>query len=112
MFLLARAQIIDELETTVPRALRQPSWEPQYIHFLQVNREDGLVEDLEGAEVTDEKPDDSAERLAAVEESLAEAQKQIRSLLTLQQALVEHLLPAEKVKELQGVCEAGGEEGK
>lgn len=36
VFLLARAQIIDELETTVPRALRKPSWEPRYIHFLQV----------------------------------------------------------------------------
>jgi hypothetical protein len=36
VFLLARAQIIDELETTVPRTLRKANWEPQYIHFLQV----------------------------------------------------------------------------
>ena len=38
IFLLARAQIIDELETTVPRFLRQPDWDPNYIHFLQVCR--------------------------------------------------------------------------
>ncbi len=39
IFLLARAQIIDELETTVPRFLRQPDWDPKYIHFLQVYRQ-------------------------------------------------------------------------
>jgi len=79
------------------------------IPVFQVNREDGLVEDLEGAEATDE-PDETAERLEIIERSLADAQKQIDSLMTMQQALVAHLLPAEKDQELQQLCNPGPEE--
>ena len=58
------------------------------IQFLleQVNRGDGLLEDLEGTgEIDNEKPDEMEEKLAALETSLAEAQKQIHGLVTLQQ---------------------------
>lgn len=38
LFLFSRAQIIDELETVIPRSIRQrcPGWYPRYVHFLQV----------------------------------------------------------------------------
>ncbi len=78
----------------------------------QVNREDGLVEDLDGPEAPEEE-DETAERLAGLEKSLAEAQKQIRELVTLQQALVAHLLPTEKVQELrQQLSSSNAENGK
>ncbi|KAK9804624.1 hypothetical protein WJX73_000016 [Symbiochloris irregularis] len=40
LFLFSRAQIIDELETVIPRSIRMrcPGWYPRYVHFLQVNK--------------------------------------------------------------------------
>ena len=35
IFLAARAQIIDELETTIPCGWRSDRWCPKYIYFLQ-----------------------------------------------------------------------------
>lgn len=37
VFLLARAQIIDELETTIPKSWRSSAWSPAFIHFIQVS---------------------------------------------------------------------------
>jgi hypothetical protein len=77
----------------------------------QVNREDGLVEDLEGAEATAE-PYEAVERLEIMEKSLADAQKQLESLVTMQRALVAHLLPADIVQDLLQLCSPELEEVK
>jgi hypothetical protein len=40
-FYFCRAQIIDELETTVPEWIKQrnaATWYPKYVHYLQINR--------------------------------------------------------------------------
>lgn len=47
-YLCSKAELIDELESSLPAWLKQDSWYPSYIHFLKANTSNNKDRNLEG----------------------------------------------------------------
>lgn len=86
-FLCSKAELIDELESSLPRWLRSDDWYPPYIHILKVNPASGekvLASDLwtlGGAADVGEQEEDSGDDLKETVEGLRSEIGELKSML-------------------------------